>query len=32
MRYQPFPGGRHFRTPARVLGMWYYRLRNALAI
>jgi len=32
MRHQPFPGGRHFRTPALVLGMWYYRLRDALAI
>lgn len=30
IRHMPFPGGRLMRTPALVLGMWYYRLRDAL--
>jgi gamma-glutamylputrescine oxidase len=30
LRHRPFPGGRWLRTPALVLGMAYYRLRDAL--
>jgi gamma-glutamylputrescine oxidase len=30
LRHLPFPGGALMRTPALVLGMWYYRLRDAL--
>lgn len=30
VRHLPFPGGALMRTPALVLGMWYYRLRDAL--
>lgn len=30
IRHLPFPGGTLMRTPALVLGMWYYRLRDAL--
>jgi gamma-glutamylputrescine oxidase len=30
IRHMPFPGGRLMRTPALVLGMWYYRLRDML--
>lgn len=30
IRHRPFPGGRLLRTPALVLGMAYYRLRDAL--
>lgn len=30
LRHLPFPGGALVRTPALVLGMWYYRLRDAL--
>jgi gamma-glutamylputrescine oxidase len=30
IRHLPFPGGTLLRTPALVLGMWYYRLRDAL--
>jgi gamma-glutamylputrescine oxidase len=30
IRHLPFPGGLLMRTPALVLGMWYYRLRDAL--
>ncbi|HEY0824397.1 MAG TPA: FAD-binding oxidoreductase [Ramlibacter sp.] len=30
IRHMPFPGGALMRTPALVLGMWYYRLRDAL--
>jgi gamma-glutamylputrescine oxidase len=30
IRHLPFPGGTLVRTPALVLGMWYYRLRDAL--
>jgi gamma-glutamylputrescine oxidase len=30
LRHRPFPGGRLLRTPALVLGMAYYRLRDAL--
>lgn len=30
IRHLPFPGGSLMRTPALVLGMWYYRLRDAL--
>jgi len=30
IRHLPFPGGKLMRTPALVLGMWYYRLRDAL--
>jgi gamma-glutamylputrescine oxidase len=29
LRHLPFPGGSLMRTPALVLGMWYYRLRDA---
>jgi gamma-glutamylputrescine oxidase len=29
IRHLPFPGGSLMRTPALVLGMWYYRLRDA---
>lgn len=30
IRHLPFPGGALMRMPALVLGMWYYRLRDAL--
>ena len=30
LRHRPFPGGRLLRTPALVLGMAYYRLRDVL--
>jgi gamma-glutamylputrescine oxidase len=30
LQHQPFPGGRALRTPALVLGMAYYRLRDML--
>lgn len=30
IRHRPFPGGRLLRTPALVLGMAYYRLRDLL--
>jgi gamma-glutamylputrescine oxidase len=30
IRHLPFPGGALMRTPALVLGMWYYRVRDAL--
>jgi gamma-glutamylputrescine oxidase len=30
IRHLPFPGGALMRRPALVLGMWYYRLRDAL--
>ena len=30
IRHLPFPGGSLMRTPALVLGMWYYRLRDAM--
>jgi gamma-glutamylputrescine oxidase len=30
IRHLPFPGGSLMRTPALLLGMWYYRLRDAL--
>jgi gamma-glutamylputrescine oxidase len=30
IRHHPFPGGALMRTPALVLGMLYYRLRDAL--
>jgi gamma-glutamylputrescine oxidase len=30
LRHRPFPGGRLLRTPALVLGMAYYRLRDLL--
>lgn len=30
LKHLPFPGGRWMRTPALVLGTWYYRLRDLL--
>jgi gamma-glutamylputrescine oxidase len=30
LKHRPFPGGRALRTPALVLGMTYYRLRDML--
>lgn len=30
LRHRPFPGGRLMRTPALVLGMAYYRLKDML--
>jgi gamma-glutamylputrescine oxidase len=30
IKHRPFPGGRWLRTPALVLGMAYYRLRDVL--
>jgi gamma-glutamylputrescine oxidase len=30
IRHQPFPGGRWFRTPALVLAMLWYRLKDLL--
>jgi gamma-glutamylputrescine oxidase len=30
LKHRPFPGGRALRTPALVLGMAYYRLRDML--
>lgn len=29
IQHHPFPGGDLFRTPALVLGMWWYQLRDA---
>ncbi len=31
LRHRPFPGGSAFRTPALVLGMAWYRMRDLLA-
>ena len=31
LKHRPFPGGRLLRTPALVLGMAWYRLRDLLA-
>jgi gamma-glutamylputrescine oxidase len=31
LRHHPFPGGRWLRTPALVLGMAWYRLKDVLA-
>jgi gamma-glutamylputrescine oxidase len=31
LKHRPFPGGQLFRTPALVLGMAWYRLRDMLA-
>ena len=31
LRHRPFPGGRWLRTPSLVLGMAWYRLKDALA-
>ena len=31
LRHHPFPGGRLLRTPALVLGMAWYRLKDAIA-
>jgi gamma-glutamylputrescine oxidase len=31
LRHRPFPGGKRLRTPALVLGMAWYRLRDSLA-
>jgi len=31
LKHRPFPGGRWLRTPALVLGMAWYRLKDALA-
>ena len=31
LRHRPFPGGKLLRTPALVLGMAWYRLKDALA-
>ncbi len=31
LKHRPFPGGRLLRTPALVLGMAWYRLKDALA-
>lgn len=30
LKHLPFPGGKWLRTPALVLGMWWYRLRDWL--
>jgi len=30
LRHRPFPGGRHLKTPALVMGMLYYRLLDYL--
>ena len=30
LKLRPFPGGRALRTPALVLGMAWYRLRDLL--
>jgi gamma-glutamylputrescine oxidase len=30
LRHMPFPGGKWLRTPALVLGMAYYQLRDLL--
>ena len=30
IKHMPFPGGRLLRTPAQVLGMAYYRLKDYL--
>lgn len=30
IRHRRFPGGDALRTPALVLGMWYYKLRDPL--
>ena len=29
LKHRPFPGGALWRTPSLVLGMWYYRMRDA---
>ncbi|MEZ5645432.1 MAG: FAD-binding oxidoreductase [Burkholderiaceae bacterium] len=31
LRHHRFPGGRWLRTPSLALGMWWYRMRDALA-
>jgi hypothetical protein len=31
IEHRPFPGGRELRTPALVLGMAWYRLRDLMA-
>jgi gamma-glutamylputrescine oxidase len=31
LKHRPFPGGRWLRTPALVLGMAWYRMKDALA-
>jgi gamma-glutamylputrescine oxidase len=31
LKHRPFPGGRALRTPALVLGMAWYRLRDLIA-
>ena len=31
LKHPPFPGGKLLRTPALVLGMAWYRLKDALA-
>ena len=31
LKHRPFPGGRLLRTPALVLGMAWYRLRDLIA-
>jgi len=31
LRHHRFPGGKLMRTPSLALGMWWYRLRDALA-
>ncbi|MEM5296171.1 FAD-binding oxidoreductase [Burkholderia sp. JPY481] len=30
IRHRRFPGGKRLRTPALVLGMWYYKLRELI--
>jgi gamma-glutamylputrescine oxidase len=30
LKHMPFPGGDFLRTPALVLGMWFYRIRDLL--
>jgi gamma-glutamylputrescine oxidase len=31
IKHRPFPGGRLLRTPALVLGMAWYRMRDLVA-
>jgi gamma-glutamylputrescine oxidase len=31
IRHRPFPGGRLLRTPALVLGMAWYRMRDLVS-
>ena len=31
LKHRPFPGGRALRTPALVLGMAWYRLKDLMA-